>query len=200
MHPSPFFAETDRARIAAIVRGNPFGILVSADSQGMAATHIPFDLRETEQGWELWGHLAAGNGQCAGIAAGAEAMAVFSGPHAYVSPSWYAAGPAVPTWNYVAVTIWGRLEVVDDPAGGLEALSAMDPVGFSVAGLDAEYRARMFRGIRAFVLRAERVQAVWKMSQNKSEADRAGVVAALREQGGEGNRAVAELMAADLKS
>jgi transcriptional regulator len=200
MYLRPAFTENDPARIAALIRANHFGLLVTTGERGIEASHVPFVLRETEAGFVLFGHLAAGNPQCAALQGG-EALAVFGGPHAYISPSWYRTQPAVPTWDYAAVHVSGRLTRMTDAAaiaGELDALAAGDPGGFALGALPGQFRERMLAGIRAFSLSADRVEAQWKMSQNRSPADREGVIAALRGQGDQGSRAVADLIAETL--
>ncbi len=193
----PAFAETDLARIAALVAAHPFGVLVTQGEAGMSASHIPFIVAQEGGALVLDGHLGRANPQCAQLAGGA-ALAVFTGPHAYVAPGWYATQPAVPTWDYAAVHVHGVLEPVDDAeqvAGMLKALAKDDPMAFDLDALDPKFRAGMVAGIRAFRLRAQRVEAQWKMSQNCSAADRQGVIAGLRAQG---DIAVADLVAATL--
>lgn len=198
MYLPPAFVETDLTRIIALIRANPFGLLITTLG-GLAATHIPFVVTGVETGFVLGGHLAAANPQCAALA-GADALAVFSGPHAYISPSWYRTGPAVPTWNYAAVHVSGRLRPVEDAgeiAAMLRALGAHD-LGFDMDALPGGYRAGMIAGIRAFSLLPERVEAKWKMSQNRPAADRLGVIAALRSAGDPLAGEVADLVAATL--
>lgn len=196
MHLRPAFAETDPARIAGLIAAHPFGLLVTQGPDGLAASHLPFVVSHDKSGMVVSGHLAAGNPQCAAFQGGA-ALAIFSGPHAYISPAWYQSGPAVPTWDYAAVHVHGHLEPVtgeDALAAMLRAMAAHDPA-FDLDALPAPYRAGMFAAIRGFRLRAERVEAQWKMSQNRSAADRVALVAALRRHGA-GD--VAELVAATL--
>lgn len=200
MHLRPAFTEHDPARIRAHIHAHPFGLLATAGPRGIEASHIPFSLRETGDGFVLHGHLAAGNAQCAALDGG-DALAVFGGPHAYISPAWYRVQPAVPTWDYAAVHVSGRLETVTDPAeveAGLQALAEYDPVGFRVDAMDAGFKARMLAGIRAFRLVPTGVQAQWKMSQNRGAADRAGVIAALRARGDAASAEVAALIEATL--
>ena len=196
MYLRPAFVETDPTRIRALIAANPFGVLVTHGPEELDASHVPFAIEE-DGDWWLAGHLAAANAQCARLDGG-RALAVFGGPHASISPSWYQAQPAVPTWDYAAVHVHGRLETVTDAAGiaaGLRAVSAHDPVGFSLDAMPEGFRARMVAGIRAFRLRPERIEAQWKMSQNRSRADREGVIAALRARG---ENAVADLIEATL--
>jgi transcriptional regulator len=192
------FAETDLARIAGLIRDYPFGLLVT-EVGGVQVSHIPFVLTETADGFFLRGHLAAANPQCAAFAGG-RAVAVFQGPHSYISPSWYGTGPAVPTWNYAAVHVSGRISPLDDGeqlAAMLRALGAHDP-GFDFDALPAGYRAGMIANIRAFTLLPERIEGKWKMSQNRPEADRLAIAARLRASADPLAIATAELVAATL--
>ncbi len=192
MYVRPVFEERDEGRIRSLVAVHPFGLLVTHGPRGLEASHIPFQLLE-ETGLALAGHLAAGNPQCDMI--GGEALAVFSGPHAYVSPGWYAAHPAVPTWDFAAVHVTGRLVPMDGAAQlgeAMDAMAAMDPHRFRVGQLEDGYRARMFAGVRAFTLVPTKVEAQWKMSQNRSAEDRRRVAAALRAGGEDGTAALIE--------
>lgn len=196
MYLRPAFAETDLDRIAALVTANPFGVLVTHSARGPDASHIPFTVARDGEALVLDAHLAAANPQCADI--GGPALAIFSGPHAYISPGWYRTQPAVPTWDYAAVHVHGVLEPVTDRApmaAMLRDLGRDDPNRFDLDALPEKFRNAMMDGIRAFRLRSTRIEAQWKMSQNRSAADREGVIAALR---GSGQDAVADLIAATL--
>jgi transcriptional regulator len=197
MYVRPAFDETDPARIRALIQANPFGLLItSSATRGLGASPIPFLLEEDGEGFTLWGHLAAGNPQCDTLN-GSEALATFGGPHAYVSPGWYGVQPSVPTWDYAAVHVSGTLEPVTDPeqvAASLQRMAAWDPVGFDVGAMAPDYRARMIAGVRAFTLRPRKVEAQWKMSQNRSVGDRARVIAALEAQGDPMSVSVAKLI------
>lgn len=196
MYLRPAFTETDLDRIAGLITENPFGLLVTHGAGGLDASHVPFVMTREGSGIVLTGHLAAANAQCAAFDGGA-AMVVFGGPHAYISPGWYRTQPAVPTWDYAAVHLHGHLEPLEGAGLGdmLRALAKGDPGGFDFDGLEAGFRDGMLKGIRGFRLRAERIEAQWKMSQNRSIADREGVVAGLRAQG---ENATAALVAATL--
>ena len=211
MYLRPAFVETDPARIVALIRDNPFGLLVTAGGDASAAaggdasieiagSHIPFTVRETAGGLCLSAHLSADNPQCARLAGG-EAMAVFSGPHAYIAPGWYRTQPAVPTWDYCAVHVHGRLSLLEDEAqieANLRSLAEHDPAGFDLDALPEAYRRKMIAGTRGFTLLATKIEAQWKMSQNRSPADRAAVIAALRARADPMASQVADLIAATL--
>jgi transcriptional regulator len=195
MYLRPAFTETDLDRIAALIAAHPFGLLVTTSAErGMEASHVPFLVSRDGDALVLEAHLGSANLQCDQIEGGA-ALAIFSGPHAYISPSWYRTQPAVPTWDYAAAHIHGHLEAVPDSTDMLHEMAADDPGHFDIHAMPEKYRAQMLAGIRGFRLRSERIEAQWKMSQNRSIADRQGVIAALR---GQGEDDVAALVEATL--
>ena len=136
-------------------------------------------------------------------AEGGEALVVFQGPHAYVSPNWYGPGRTVPTWNYLAIHAYGRPRIIDNP-GRVRALierlvetqeSALAQP-WSMESLDKAYLARMLRGIVAFEISLTRIEAKAKLNQNKSPDQRQGVIAALSASGDPRSAEVAALMMA----
>jgi transcriptional regulator len=196
MYVRPPFAQPDVAAVQALIRDNPFGLLITHGLRGIEASHIPFLMRPAGEGFVLAAHFAAGNPQCEAL--GGEALAVFSGPHAYISPGWYEAQPSVPTWDFTAVHVTGRLDPVIDLAeitADLQGLAAADPKQFQIDTLPDSYRARMIAGIRAFRIIPVKVEAQWKMSQNRNATDRKRVVAALEAQADSMSRQVAALIA-----
>lgn len=206
MYLRPAFVETDTSRIVALICANPFGLLLTMapDPAGgapdMDGSHIPFTVQETADGFLLAAHLSATNEQCAQLAGG-KAMAVFTGPHAYISPAWYRAQPAVPTWDFCAVHVHGILTLLEDEAqvhANLRSLAAYDPVGFDLDALPDAYRRKMIAGTRSFLLTPTKVEAQWKMSQNRSATDRESIIAGLRAQADDNTNQVADLIAATL--
>lgn len=192
MYTPPAFRQDDQAALADFMQAHPFATLVIAGDDGLEATHAPLLVDTAADGsLLLTGHLARPNPLAA---AGAQALAIFHGPHGYVSPSWYPskaeAGKAVPTWNYVAVHAEGVLERIDDPAE-LRAIVARlsdrfeagRPEPWSVADAPAEYIEAMLRAIIGFRLRVSKLTGKWKLSQNRSAEDRAGVIDGLRRDG-----------------
>jgi transcriptional regulator len=197
--PGPFAADDEAA--AAIIAANPFAVLVTHDAEGFHATHMPF-LFDRERG-VLAGHMARANPQPART--DGEAMVVFSGPHAYVSPNWYPTkavnGRAVPTWNYEAVHVYGRLTWREDEAwkrAHLTALSATFEAGqerpWRLDEAPEDYLQRLFAGLVGVELAIERIEAKPKLSHNHRHVNRAGVVVALVATGYAGAAAVAGLM------
>lgn len=166
------FAEHDRAALYGVIRDNPFGLLVTIAEGAPFASHLPF-LLENDR---LLAHMARGNPQWRSFDRGGDALAVFHGPHGYVSPRWYAAADAVPTWNYVAVHVYGRPRVIDDAAETRALLDrlveAYEGGAWRLADRDAKYAARMMRGIVAFELPLTRLEGKFKLSQTRPVGDR----------------------------
>ena len=180
------FEQHDPQALQALMREHPLAALVSTGAEGITADHLPleFDARAGEHG-TLFGHVARANPLWR-VAAGAPVLAVFGGPQAYVSPSWYPSKAAthkvVPTWNYTVVHAHGVLEAVED-SPWLRALvgrltdhfEAPRPVPWSVGDAPADYVQQMLRAIVGIRIPLTRLVGKWKVSQNRSEADRLGV-------------------------
>ena len=168
------------------------------------ATPLPLILDETEgELGTLYGHIARANPQWKTDAG--EAMAIFMGPDAYVTPSWYATkqetGKVVPTWNYIAVHAYGPVEFFDEPERLLEAVTRLTrlheadrPEPWAVTDAPADFIEAQLRGIVGVRLPIIRLDAKRKMSQNRNEADRAGVVRGLRTSERASDREVAALI------
>ncbi len=188
------FAVEDRAALAGVIRDNPFGLLAGVLDGAPFASHLPF----LYDGDRLLSHMARANPQWRAIDGRTEMLAVFSGPHAYVSPRWYQSAPAVPTWNYVAVHVRGAPRVIDD-AGEVRALldrlvAEYEGDAWNLGSQGEDFAGRMMRGIVAFELPVARIEGKFKLSQNRPAADRRGVIAGLRETGDPADAALAELM------
>ena len=191
------FREDDVARLHEFIRAWSFGLLVTDVDGVPGATHLPFvlDAAAGAQG-RLIAHVARANPQWQTFDGTRQALAVFGGPHAYVSPTWYAASPAVPTWNYAAIHAYGHpriLEGAEATRDAVERLVREHDASWRLADQPVEFVAGMLRGIVAFELPIDRLEGKLKLSQNRPAADRPGIVRALRG-GGEVERAVADLM------
>jgi transcriptional regulator len=203
MYLPQWFREDRPAVLHALVRENSFGTLVTSRDGALTATHLPFFL-DPDRGphGALLGHVARANPHWRDLATGAEALAIFQGPHAYVSPSWYETQPSVPTWNYAVVHAYGTPRVIDSGPELrrilellVETHEAAQPEPWSISRLPEEYLTRQMRAIVGFAIEVTRWEGKWKLSQNRPAADRERVIAALRS-GGELERAVAESMVA----
>lgn len=182
------FHEQDIPTLRAFVRDHAFGLLVSQLDDLPFATHLPFLLETRGETDVLVGHVAKANAHVQALDGETESMAVFTGPHAYVSPRWVAEGPAVPTWNYAAVHCYGTPSLVEDEGSvrrTLAALTAVHEQGrWSVEDLDGAYYARMLNGVVAFEMPVDLWRGKFKLSQNKA-ASREAIADALAEAGSE---------------
>ncbi|WP_374384550.1 FMN-binding negative transcriptional regulator [Dongia sp.] len=181
--------------------------LVTLGSDGLDASHIPVLLEAGEGAYgTLYGHLARGNPQWKQTDRTIEALAIFMGPDAYISPSWYAAkaehGKVVPTWNFVTVHARGPIEFFDDRDRLLPLVTKLtdrhegkraDP--WKVSDAPADFIDGFLKAIVGFRLPIAKIEGKWKLSQNRSEADQRGVVDGLRAGGDSADGAVADLMA-----
>ena len=202
MYVPHFNALDDESEIRALVAFVGTCELVTVGADGYpTATLLPV----LWEGDRLVLHLARANPQWRDLADGAPALAVVTGPEAYVSPAWYPSkdehGRVVPTWNYSQVHLTGRLTVHHDPAWLLAAVTRLTdtherarPAPWSVADAPAPYVEKQLKAIVGLELAVEKVEAKAKLSQNRSDADRAGVVAGLRAEGGPAEAVVADQM------
>jgi transcriptional regulator len=180
------FRESRPEVLRALIREHPLAVLVSTGASGLSAEHLPLCTGSDVDGQlVLLGHVARANPVWQRD--GAEALAIFQGPQAYVSPSWYPSkrehGKVVPTWNYITVHAHGRLLVHDDPAwirALLERLTtqmeAPRPQPWTVSDAPADYLEKMMTMVVGVELRVERLEGKWKLSQNQLPANRSGVI------------------------
>ena len=198
------FHVSDTAALHALVQAQPLATLVVAQGGAQHVNHIPLflDAARGPHG-TLVGHVARANGLWPLLPQ--HGVAVFHGPQAYVSPSWYPSkaldGKQVPTWNYAAVHAHGTLSAFDDPErlrAMLHTLSeqheAHRPAPWRIDDAPPDYIDRMLRAIVGIELAVERWEGIWKISQNRTEADRVGVVQGLRAEGTPAARDMAELV------
>jgi transcriptional regulator len=194
------FNVSDPATIAAFMRSYSFATIVTHDGEVPHATHMPvlYDPHKGKKG-SLVSHMARGNPQWQHFENGQEVLVIFTGPHAYVSPSWYVTTPAVPTWNYTAVHAYGVPRIVTDHnefAGMLHELIEFyeSPRTDRWQGeMPDEFRDRLMKGIVGVEIEVTRIEAKFKLSQNRSE-DQSGVITALASSSDQTDREVAELM------
>jgi transcriptional regulator len=192
MYRPPVFREDRPEVLHDAIRAHPLAMLVTHGEEGLVANLVPFTLVERGGGQPvLRAHLARVNSQLRDLEQGCEALVIFQGPQAYVSPSWYPSkqvhGKVVPTWNYVVVQAWGRPLVIDDAKwllAQIEALTALQEgrrdEPWAVDDAPADFIAGQLKGVRGVEIPVDRIEGKWKASQNQSTDNRAGVVAGLR--------------------
>ncbi len=194
------FAETDVARLQALMRDYPFATLLTVSDGEPTVSHLPLLLDKSRGEFGvLRGHLARANPQCEHFG-GKPVLVMFHGPHAYISPTWYGDGPAVPTWNYAVVHAHGVAHVLQDD----EALDLVhDMVVLYDENADAawpdddasdRFRHEMITHVVAFEIPIARLEGKYKMSQNRPDADRPGIAAALNRRSSPLDKAVAKLV------
>ena len=200
----PIFTEARTEVLIEHVERHDFGLLLSQGGDGLVGSHIPFLVQRRAGQLLLQGHLANANPQLADLAVGSEVLAIFSGPHAYISPSWYAAGPAVPTWNYAAVHAYGVARTIEDEEWLRDFLRRLtdrherrEPApAWRMQDLPAPYLESMMRGIVGVEIAVDRLEGKFKLSQNRPAGDRPRIIAALQRRQDENSRDVAGLMQA----
>ncbi len=200
MYVPKIYRPTETDDVMGFIRQHSFGLLINTDEQGLPiATHIPMVLAERDGQSVLLTHVARANPIWRSVQPDKPLLAVFSGPHAYVSASWYD-HENVPTWNYVAVHVYGRARVLDE-AETIAMLTAVTdefeagrPNRVAVETYSEGFVKREMRGLVALEIRMEDVQAVYKLSQNRDDANHATVVAELAQSTHAAARQTAELM------
>jgi transcriptional regulator len=192
MYAQPAFRETRLEVLHGAMAAHPLAALVTHGAAGLEVSHVPLLLDPAAgPNGTLYGHLARANPQVGTVG---EALAVFQGPQAYVSPSWYATktetGKVVPTWNYVAVHARGPMTWIEDPVALralVERLTDRHEAGrakpWAVSDAPDDYVATMLRAIVGIAIPILRIEGTWKMSQNRPQADRSGVARGLADDG-----------------
>ena len=167
------FRIEDRAKLVAFMRHNAFAAVVSAGDAGIHASHLPLLVDTDGDKVLLRGHFARANPHWEAIGGAKQALAIFTGPHAYVSPTWYVTHPSVPTWNYTAVHATGKVrltdeaqlhEIVSELAAHYEA--GNDPP-WRLSGQPAAYVSSMLKAIVGFEMEVERLEGKFKLTQNR---------------------------------
>ena len=183
---------TDRDALHQMIRTHSLGCLITSGCSGLTANHIPFliDSDGTEHG-TLRGHVARANPVWQDFSGGAEALVVFQGPDAYISPNWYPSkhetGKAVPTWNYATVHAHGTPRIHEDATWLMALLTTLTDthertqrLPWKLSDAPQEYLDALLKSIVGIEIPISRIQGKWKVSQNRSTADRHGVAAGLK--------------------
>lgn len=208
MYIPPSFAERDLPTLLAFMEAHPLATLVSnSASDGLLATHLPLLVdRPAGPMGTLFGHVARANPHWRAMSAGAiEALVIFTGPDAYITPEWYATkretGRVVPTWNYVAVHAYGTLRLHEDAQflqAHLHALTTRHEASRSqpwqVTDAPAAYIEQQLKAIVGIEMRIDRLEGKWKMSQNRPGVDIDGVIQGLNASADPQDRRVAQIV------
>ena len=203
MYVSPQFAERDPSILHDMIEAVRFGTLVACADSSPLAAHIPFVLQRDEgPSGTLVAHVARADPIARVLGEGREALAIFAGPRAYVSPRWRSGG-GLPTYNYLAVHVHGRTRILPDRHATLAHLAELAEVHergaespWSLDQGDGERVERLLPHITAFRLTIDAVEGKRKLSQGSDVAEREGILAGLRERGSDDDRTIAAAMAA----
>jgi len=196
MYTPKHFEQTNESTLWDFIEEHAFGTLLTVAAGGPTLSHLPF-LPDRAAG-VLHCHVARANPHWQEIQRSPQALAIFMGPHGYVSPTWYAERGGVPTWNYSVVHVHGEARAVDDAERTrkhVEALAAKYERGRPSPWVP-DYDTRRVSGIVGIDLHVSRLEGKFKLSQNRSDTDRARVVAALEASGSDEDAALARLMVA----
>jgi transcriptional regulator len=201
----PHFNEERVDVLHQLIREHGLATLVTYGPSGLIASHVPLVLDTAAPYGTLRGHLSRANQQWRDYSPDVPALAIFAGPQHYITPSWYPAkaehGKVVPTWNYIVVHAYGRLETYEDRESllaNVEALTTHHEASraepWKVSDAPASYIDAQLKGIIGISLRIDRLEGKWKISQNRSAADQASVATALHEAGTDDSIAMAKVM------
>lgn len=201
MYNPPAFQVDDLKTLWSFIDQNSFGLFVSRTREGMSASHLPFLLeRNIGEKGRLVGHLARANPQWQDVE-DAQVLVVFSGPHAYISPSWYAAVNVVPTWNYVAVHVTGKVRWLHDPDELLPIVrqtvdhyESGERNPWSLDSAEPDFIENLCRAIVGFTIDIDTIEGKWKLSQNHDRQRRERVIGQLEGRSGENSARIASLM------
>ena len=191
------FRNNDGSTISDFIRHHGFGILVSQSDSRMVATHIPLELSEDET--KLRGHIAKANPQWKNFQNNSEVMVIFHGPHTYVSSSWYD-HENVPTWNYIAVHVYGKIQIIE----GDELYSALKQLvdkyekrseyPVSIEKMSPDYVRQSIQGLVGFAIEITSIEAAYKLSQNRDRKNYVNIISELEKRGDYESKSVAAEM------
>lgn len=200
------FAEEDRQRLHDFIESHSFATVVTSEGVEPVASHLPLLLdRSVGTHGQLIGHLARANPQWKS-AEGKRVLSIFHGPHTYISPTWYETRNSVPTWNYVAVHVYGTWRLEEDQTSKadivrqyVEFYESMLPNPWSIDKTEAGFIDKLLDAIVCFRIDIERIEGKWKLNQNHDRQRRERVVRALQEAGGVQQVEIADLMRQSLE-
>lgn len=204
MYIPDLYKNEDKESIQKFLKENAFGILINQTNGKLWATHIPLELEINKEGEEvLHGHISKENPQWTAFESNDQILAVFTGPHSYISPSWYD-HENVPTWNYMAVHVYGKIKIIEGNAV-IDSLTKLvdkyeqnSKCPVRVADLSKKTMMQT-RGIVAFEIKIEEIQAQNKMSQNRDDKNYSNIILELEKTKNHQSMSIAKEMAKNRK-
>jgi transcriptional regulator len=201
MYLPPKFKVIDSTTINKFIRSHSFAQLITNVNGVPYASHIPLLLEQGGTHGRLLGHVARANKQWEGFDGKAKALAVFNGPHAYISPNWYISKNIVPTWNYVSIHAYGKPKIISDQINSIDIMRRIisfyendDTSKWSMDKLDNNFKEKKLKGIVTFEILVDSIEAKFKLSQNHKLQDRRGAIKGLMDTGNIEAREIAQLM------
>ncbi|MEN9578321.1 MAG: protease synthase and sporulation protein 2 [Pseudomonadota bacterium] len=201
MYVPSHFRVSDENALTAFIEAHSFATLVTRTPDDVFVSHVPLLLRRSVSGLALIGHVARANRHWQFMDGEASSLAIFHGPHAYISPRWYESKNLVPTWNYAAVHARGTPKIRHDDAFATEVVSALTrqhegshAEAWRVEVLPSEHLSNLVRAIVAFEMPILSLEGKFKLSQNRSEADLVGAINGLEKTDAPNSLEVAALM------
>lgn len=183
--PAPFNV-SDKKTLERFIDRYDFATMITASSGRIFASHIPLMFHRSEDKSVLLGHVARANDHWKLFDGTTESLAIFHGPHAYVSPTWYTTSPSVPTWNYAAVHVYGKPRAIEDHAFTTATLSSLvsryestRAKPWTMDSLESGLYGRLAKAIVAFEMPVNTIEGKFKLGQNRSREDRMGMLEGL---------------------
>ena len=200
MYTPKLYREEDRAKIIKFLRQNEFAIVVAYDGEKPTASHLLVEVFEEGEKLFINGHMSRVNPLWKTFEKNAEVLTIFHGPHTYISPTWYN-HVNVPTWNYQAVHVYGKPRIVEDYDETFQILKGLTrrhegTSHYSLESLPQDFVEKQIKGIVAFQIEVTRIEANYKLSQNRNDEDYRNIVAQLDAREDEMSHGVAEAMKA----
>ena len=198
MYTPKLYREEDREKIIEFMRQNEFVVLVTYDGEKPTASHLLVEIFEEGEKLFINGHMSRANPLWKTFEKNAEVLAIFHGPHTYISPTWYN-HVNVPTWNYQAVHVYGKLRIVEDYDEAYQILKRLTDrhetaSHYKLETLPQDFVAKEIKGIVAFQIEVTKIEANYKLSQNRNDEDYQNIVERLEEREDEMSHEVAEAM------
>lgn len=198
MYISKLYREEDRAKIMEFLRQNEFATLVAYDGEKPVASHLLMEVAEDGEKLFVNGHMSKANPLWKTFDKNPEVLVIFQGPHTYISPTWYN-HVNVPTWNYQAVHVYGKLRIVEDYDEAYQILKRLTDrhetaSHYKLETLPQDFVAKEIKGIVAFQIEVTKIEANYKLSQNRNDEDYQNIVEMLEEREDEMSHEVAEAM------
>jgi transcriptional regulator len=194
------FDEADEQKSFDLIRQNGFATLITANGDALEVSHLPLILDQVGERTVVLGHMARANGHWKNFA-GKMSTAIFHGPHTYITPNWYVDPMNVPTWNYAVVHVQGTMKLIEDDAGlktllgkTVKFYEGNGPTAWKLDVLPDAYLGNLSKGIVGFEMEIVKIESKFKLSQNRTEEDRNGVLKGLHSRTDEMSREVLRLM------